>query len=143
MAYFIFFNDQSTDSANSNTLSENSNFSLNNNINAEPAMPNSGPLYEAARARDVKRLADIRSYFGALTTFYGDKGYYPSTLDELVPDYLPSTLINPIPGGMDYVYTPIGVEPAKFYSLYYKLEVGAEHIPAGEREATPQSYYTQ
>ncbi len=140
MAYFIFFNDQSTDSVNSNALSENSNFSLNNNINAEPAIPSSGPLYEAARARDVKRLADIRSYFGALTTFYGDKGYYPSTLDELVPDYLPGLLFNPTPGGMNYNYTPIGVEPARSYSLYYKFEVGVENLGPGEHEAMPQGY---
>ncbi len=142
--YFIIFPVQS-DNNNSNTASDstNSTAQTNNNTNSEQAIPESGPIYEAARARDVKRLADVRAYFAALSTYYGDNGNYPSTLDELVPDYLSGILTNPTPGGMNYEYTPIGVEPAKFYSLYYKFEVGTENIPAGEHEATPQSYYTQ
>ncbi|MDD5342483.1 MAG: hypothetical protein PHI73_04075 [Patescibacteria group bacterium] len=124
------------------TDNQNSDTNANINTNAQPSIPTSGPLYDVAKARDVKRLADIRTLFTALQSYYGEKGSYPNSLQDLVPEYLGGLPQNPTPGGVDYNYTPIGVQPATFFSVYYSLEVGVEDLEAGDHEATPQGIAT-
>ncbi|MDP3964728.1 MAG: hypothetical protein Q8Q20_03700 [bacterium] len=143
VAYFLLFPPDKTDTTNispdpASVGSENTNEVIEN-INTEPEIPDSGPLHDAARARDVRRMADIQSIYAAINDYHGVNGHYPSNMDQLVPDHLSGLPANPEPGGMDYVYTPIGIEPAQFFSLYYRFEVGVENIGAGDHEATPES----
>ncbi|MBU0707484.1 hypothetical protein KKG41_03880 [Patescibacteria group bacterium] len=142
IVYFIIFPIQSDDNEISDDIGSvdtvNVNTNANENTNTAP-VPTSGPLYDAARARDTRRVSDIRTYWSALQSYFNDNGNYPTDPNVLVPDYLMVLPQDP-KTNQTYVYTPIGVEPSNFFSVWYELEVGIENISAGEHEATPQSY---
>ncbi|MBL7047291.1 MAG: hypothetical protein ISR95_06665 [Candidatus Marinimicrobia bacterium] len=111
-------------------VNENTNNTNTEVINDDPE----------AKERDIERVADIEDIRGKLATYNTDKGNYPENLEDLVTegyyDVLPA---NPTPGGIDYVYTPIGSLPAKFYDLAYSLEAGTDELEAGEHIANPDS----
>lgn len=91
-----------------------------------------------AKARDEQRISDIEEIRSALTSFFDDKGNYPEKMGELVSEgYLSELPKNPTPGGIDYVYTPIGSLPAQYYDLAYSLEAGTDEIEAGSHIANP------
>lgn len=92
------------------------------------------------KARDEQRITHIEKIRSALKKYYNDNGNYPEKMEELVTGgYLSKLPKNPTPGGIDYVYTPIGSLPAKYYDLAYSLEVGTSEISAGEHIANPDS----
>ncbi|MBU2236123.1 hypothetical protein KKA01_03640 [Patescibacteria group bacterium] len=107
------------------------------NENTNTAVVNSDP---EAKERDIERVADIEEIRIQLAVYNADKGNYPETLEELVAEgYYEELPVNPTPGGIDYVYTPIGSLPAKFYDLAYLLEAGTDELEAGEHIANPDS----
>jgi hypothetical protein len=97
---------------------------------------------ELARIRDSNRLADIRSLRDALDKYKKDVGSYPQDLPLLKPRYLEEIPVNPVPGGQDYVYTPIGTEPYSIYDMSYSLEIGAEGVGPGEHIASSDGLAT-
>jgi len=85
-------------------------------------------------------LADIEAIRSALKKYNDDEGNYPEKMEDLVTGgYLAELPKNPTPGGMDYVYTPIGALPAKYYDLAYSLETGTEELSAGDHIANPDN----
>jgi len=93
-----------------------------------------------AKNRDEERLSEVEDIRTKLAKFNTDKGNYPETLDELVTEgYYEELPVNPTPGGIDYVYTPIGSLPAEFYDLAYSLEAGTDDLEPGEHIANPDS----
>lgn len=97
------------------------------------------PLSEAesdtAKKRDEQRVADIRTIRKALANFEREKGFYPSELSALVPEYLPEIPQDPLKS--EYAYTPIGALPAEYYDLNYSMEVGVLGFQFGDHNATP------
>lgn len=107
------------------------------NTNAATVEENEATASEA-KTRDDQRIAGVEELRAKLKMYFDDKGNYPETMDELVNEgYLTELPQNPTPGGIDYVYTPIGSLPAKYYDLAYSLEVGANDMEAGEHVANP------
>lgn len=113
----------------------NSSRSLNSNINITNTVVSNSESIK----RDEQRISDIKKIQKALADYNKDKGNYPEKMEELVTaKYLAELPKNPTPGGIDYVYTPIGSLPAKYYDLAYSLEVGTEEVKdAGEHIANP------
>jgi len=93
-----------------------------------------------AKARDDQRITQVKEIQAALTSFFENKGNYPEKMEELVTERFLSELPqNPAPGGINYVYTPIGSLPAQYYDLAYSLEVGTDEVGAGDHIANPDS----
>lgn len=111
---------------------------VNENINlgVEEAEPTTEEEV-AAETRDKQRLTDIRSIQAAIELYKADNDNYPDSSGDLIPDYLSAWLVNPAPGGADYIYTPIGSLPAQYYDLSYELEAGTEGIIEGVHVANP------
>ncbi|MFA6272074.1 MAG: hypothetical protein WC693_03120 [Patescibacteria group bacterium] len=127
-------NQQNTNLADADALLLNSGMDENTNttrvVNNDPE----------AKNRDEERLTEVEDIRTKLAKFNTDKGNYPETLEELVTEgYYEELPVNPTPGGMDYVYTPIGSLPAKFYDLAYSLEAGTEELEPGEHIANPEN----
>jgi len=92
-----------------------------------------------AQIRDNIRLTGIKKLRSALTSYFENNDFYPSTLDDLMSDYLDEIPHNPFPGGQEFVYTGIGVEPYSYYEISYALEVGTEGINSGIHVASPDA----
>ena len=91
-----------------------------------------------AVSRDEQRIVDIKSIQDALVKYKDATGNYPEQMNELMPDYLSEIPANPEPGGIDYIYTPIGKLPAQYYDLAYELEAGTSEVEgAGTHIANP------
>lgn len=112
------------------TVIENAN--LNENINE--VVLSEEEKTEALK-RDEERIAEVGQIQTALELYLADKGNYPETGDELVPDYLEVWPTDP--GEYEYVYTPIGALPAKFYDVSFDLEVGSGEMLAGSQTVSP------
>lgn len=117
----------------------NGSFVANTNQPVTTNTTNTGTIIDqVARARDLQRVNDVRLLQGAITEFYGDRGVYPASFDDLLAEeYMAQLPENPTPGGIAYVYTPIGAEPFRFYTISYQLEVGVEDVAAGDHTANP------
>ncbi|MFA6525534.1 MAG: hypothetical protein WCT33_04690 [Patescibacteria group bacterium] len=127
-------NQQNTNLADADALLLNS--SMDENINTTRVVNND----PEAKSRDEERLTEIEDIRTKLAKFNTDKGNYPETLEELVTEgYYEELPVNPTPGGIDYVYTPIGSLPAKFYDLAYSLEAGTTELEPGEHIANPEN----
>ncbi len=68
-----------------------------------------------ARSRDAKRIADVRQLQNAIELYHSDKNSYPSSLDNLVPNYMTMLPQAPSPADGDctsennqYVYSSDG-----------------------------------
>ncbi|MFH0952526.1 MAG: hypothetical protein V1838_05120 [Patescibacteria group bacterium] len=124
-------NENTNDSVNDNTNSDaNTNSEINSNQSSGVDATNS-----VKKARDARRLSDIRNIRTALTVYVVENGVYPENLAELLPNYLSVMPVNPTPGGITYYYTPV----ESVYNLHYSLEVGTDELTAGEHIATPNS----
>lgn len=62
------------------------------------------PAGNMVKAQDVKRQADERQIQSALQLYYLDNNAYPTTLNQLVPSYLPRVPTDPI-SSREYRYT--------------------------------------
>ena len=93
---------------------------------------------KSATERDQQRVADIKTIRSGLGDYYEATGHYPSSLEDLVPNYVDTLPTNPTPGGTDYSYTGIGSAPFMYYDLVYALEVGVDDIGPGQHVANPE-----
>ncbi|MCR4311016.1 MAG: type II secretion system GspH family protein [Candidatus Taylorbacteria bacterium] len=100
------------------------------------------------KARDVKRISDVKSIELALQLFLdANGGVYPAFLSTLAPSYLPN--IPTPPGGVSgapasYVYVPlkIGDGTCNYYHLGTVLEQANVNL-TGDSDATTGSNGTQ
>lgn len=79
------------------------------------------------KARDSKRIQDVRQLQTALAIYYSDTNSYPNALTDLVPNYI-RVLPVPPPGTTqaNYAYARYGVFPAvTYYHLGAVLEDSA------------------
>jgi hypothetical protein len=139
-AWIVYYskNDNSNEQIiNSENVDKNNlNVSIDENTNSA-IITNNDP---EAKKRDEERLAEIEDIRTRLAEYYDSKGNYPESLEQLVTEgYYTELPVNPAPGGMDYVYTPIGSIPAMFYDLAYSLEVGTAALEPGEHIANPEN----
>lgn len=72
------------------------------------------PQTQVTRSQDAKRKADLSKLTNILEDYYNDHNCYPTTLNDLVPDY-----INPLPRdpetGELYEYYPDGCQIYRVY----------------------------
>ncbi len=95
------------------------------------------------KARDAKRVADIRQVQTALEQFYDDCGSYPTALTTAVANgctggttfgnFMASVPVNPSPGGAAYTYTSAG----STYTLTFTLEGATGGLASGVHTASP------
>ena len=103
-----------------------------------------------ARARDAKRISDIKQIQTALEMYYNDNNNYPNTLDQLTttttttPPLIKVIPTAPLPvdGTCDdtentYTYTYSGSGSTASYALTYCLGSATGNVPAGSHTATP------
>lgn len=112
---------------------------INNRVVSNTNTATNQTIDNEAIKRDEQRISDIKKIQQALADYKKDKGNYPEKMEELVSSkYLSELLKNPTPGGIDYVYTPIGSLPAQYYDLAYSLEVGTDEVKEpGDHIANP------
>lgn len=55
------------------------------------------------KARDTRRIADVRQIAVALESYYDDNAAYPSSLSSISPDYMTAVPTDP-QDGSDYLY---------------------------------------
>jgi len=118
------------------------------------------------KARDAKRVSDIKQVQTALELFVSDRNGYPADSDltlggtsalSLSKDagfsnvssgtiYMGKMPLNPLPGGADYKYssftssagtTACGTAPCPWYQIKFKLEERTGGLGEGERIADP------
>lgn len=88
------------------------------------------------KARDSKRVQDIRQLQLAITLFYDDFRRYPNSLTELTPDYIP-VVPDPPPGTAAYRYARYGgVGAGTNYHLGAELE---EEVTIPDRDCRSDS----
>lgn len=131
-------NDETANTNTDNPGSESSLEQADANVLANRAAMTADEL-EQGRVRDLQRLNHMKTLRSALSAYKQDKGNYPETLDNLVPDYIDAVPTNPGPGGQDYNYTGIGASPYQYFEVAYVLEVGAENIAAGLHVMSPDA----
>lgn len=98
------------------------------------------------KARDAKRVSDIKQIQTALELFFNDASSYP-TIGSIAEagavaykgtTYMAIVPSNPAPNGTAYTYTGLGTFPnVTSYNLSYTLEGQTGDIPAGIHTATP------
>ena len=103
------------------------------------------------RARDARRISDIRQIQTALEMYYNDNNDYPSTTSSLVPTFMKAVPLPPTPtdGGCPtvqpyYTYTLTGTVAAsdRGYTLEYCLGATTTGISGGIiHSATPAGIY--
>ena len=100
------------------------------------------------KARDARRVSDVKQIQTALELYYNDENGYPdgsavgqevdSGTDLLGPTsavtYMSIIPTNPSPGGSTYTYTR---QSASTYSLTYTLEGPTGGLATGAHSATP------
>lgn len=92
-----------------------------------------------AKARDARRISDIKQMQAALELYYNDMNGYPSTLTSStsiasdVATYMATLPANPQPNGIAYKYTSADMTT---YTLEYELESGAGGLVKGVHTAT-------
>lgn len=81
------------------------------------------------KARDAKRVSDIKQVQTALELFFNDASSYPTSADQGTAitwgatTYMAAVPSNPTPGGTNYAYNPLGVWPnSTSYTLTYTTE---------------------
>ena len=120
-----------------------------------------------AKARDAKRLADIRQFASAMELYFNDNGTYPTTsgnfsaatgyilgqtdgAKQLVPGYVGVMPKAPIPAdgatcaasfagntGNDYQYFGNGVNKTSYYTVSFCLGAATGAYSAGMHDLTP------
>lgn len=119
-----------------------------------------------AKARDSKRISDIKQVQNALEAYYSSGGYYPAKEGVLGSSelavlcdatdgfgstagcngktvYMATVNPNPGPDGIDYAYTATAdgcnntTSFCQNYAIKFKLETATGSFAAGEYNATP------
>lgn len=99
------------------------------------------------KARDAKRVSDVKQIQTALELFYNDASSYPTSANVAQGDpieysgttYMAIVPSNPTPNGQDYTYAAVGSAWPDYtsYSLTYELEGRTGDIDPGINTATP------
>lgn len=98
------------------------------------------------KARDSKRVSDIKQIQTALELYYNDASGYPANINEPISyggvSYMPVTPTNPQPvdtgcTGSVYTYTQTGSPIGSSYTLQFCLGGTTGGLDAGVRKATP------
>jgi general secretion pathway protein G len=94
------------------------------------------------KARDAKRVSDVKQIQSALELYYNDKNGYPaSTTDSDLLTFMKIIPTNPTPSDASttcpYTYAPIGSSPYSSYTLSYCLGGPTGGLKAGAHIATP------
>jgi type II secretory pathway pseudopilin PulG len=76
------------------------------------------PVVQLGKARDARRKSDLSKLKNILEDYYNDKKCYPSSLNDLVPDYLGQLPTDPLTH-QNYAYYPTGCDK---YRIYVKLD---------------------
>ncbi len=106
------------------------------------------------KARNAKRLSDVKQVQTALELYFTDENRYPGTADLVLSastriaganvTYMASTPVNPRPidvsdanctGTTDYAYASVGTFNS--YTITYCISQGAGDVTAGNHCATP------
>jgi len=111
---------------------------IDENINTNISVL-TGEEKEVAKSNDELRTETVKKIQTALELFAANNASYPETYDELVPDYL--EVWPDDPGSYEYVYTPIGALPARFYDVSYQLELDTDELSAGVNIASPDEIF--
>lgn len=95
-----------------------------------------------AKARDARRVSDIKQIQTALELYYNDVASYPSSTAALVPAYMGIVPTNPTPvndggcaAGTIYDYKQVGAGYS--YTLSYCLGAATGGLGAGISTASP------
>jgi prepilin-type N-terminal cleavage/methylation domain-containing protein len=96
-----------------------------------------------AKARDAKRVGDIKQIQTALELYYNENGVYPGSTASLTPAYMGQVPVPPVPsndGGctanvVTYAYTMRDAN--RSYTLSYCLGAATGGLTAGMGTATP------
>ena len=96
-----------------------------------------------AKARDARRVADIKQIQTALELYYNDTGLYPTLIASLSPAYMGTVPAGPTPADnptlcatSTYSYTPTSSNAS--YTLTYCLGALTGGMAAGPATATPK-----
>ncbi|MBI2475891.1 MAG: type II secretion system protein [Candidatus Taylorbacteria bacterium] len=88
------------------------------------------------KARDVKRVADVKSLQLALALYFDANSKYPGVLGDLTPTYI-STVPTPPTTGVsqtDYAYVPLN-STCNSYHLGGALELGSNTVLTNDSDA--------
>ncbi len=97
-----------------------------------------------AKARDTKRVGDIKNIQTALELYYSNVGRYPAALSDLTPNYMgqvptaptphdgPCTLANNV-----YTYAASSSDAYRSYTLSYCLGADTGGLASNTAVATP------
>jgi prepilin-type N-terminal cleavage/methylation domain len=95
-----------------------------------------------AKARDAKRVSDVKQIQTALEVYLSEKGTYPTSTAALSPTFIAQVPLQPTPsndgdcaaGATDYVYESLS---AGTYTLTYCLGADTGGLKKGHGTATP------
>jgi prepilin-type N-terminal cleavage/methylation domain-containing protein len=93
-----------------------------------------------AKARDAKRVANIKQIQTALEMYYQDAGGYtvaaamPAAIATGGNTYMSQVPTNPTPNGATYVYTSAD---GASYTITFNLESGTGSLASGNHTASP------
>ncbi len=95
-----------------------------------------------AKARDARRVSDIKQIQTALEVYLSENGTYPTSTAALSPTFIVQVPVQPTPsndgscatGATDYVYNSAS---AGTYTLTYCLGAATGGLSAGAGTATP------
>ena len=100
-----------------------------------------------ARARDAKRLADMRQLASALDSYFVAFGGYPLDPSQLIPAYIGTIPQAPTPadGGCSdpqnvFTYTPFGPDPYASYTYTFCIGKDGGGLNAGTITLTNGNY---
>jgi prepilin-type N-terminal cleavage/methylation domain-containing protein len=95
------------------------------------------------KARDARRISDVRQIISAAELFFNDCNQYPASLATsanngctgvTLGSFLPTIPTNPSPGGATYTYT--SASPYSAYTLTFSLERANGTLASGAHTAT-------
>jgi general secretion pathway protein G len=95
-----------------------------------------------AKARDSRRVSDIKQIQTALELYYNDNAAYPTSTATLVPAYMGQVPTNPTPTNdgpcaASYSYAYTSQSSNRSYTLAYCLGDPVSSLPEGYGTATP------
>ncbi|MCX6785421.1 MAG: hypothetical protein NTZ18_01045 [Candidatus Komeilibacteria bacterium] len=114
----------------------NDNLNLNGNLNQ-----NANINLDSAAARDARRLSDLAGLASALNLYFATYQIFPSSLNNLVSEFLNELPLNPATGTAPAVYNYQPGEGQQSYQIAFSLENGGNwgivKLPAGNYYLTP------
>jgi hypothetical protein len=111
--------------ANENQLNANTATTTNSNLNLNGnANQNLNVSLDSAAARDARRLSDLAGLQSALTLYFKTYQIFPSSLANLVGEFLEQMPLNPATSTAPAVYNYQPGENQQSYQIAFTLEEG-------------------